>query len=982
MTQAAQHSPEQNRQRLAWVGLGVLLLLLILIPLLLFLNQRNSEPTVSTVYLIDSSRRMADPFSGGALTRLGAAQGFVRDLVSRTSSDAVLGLRAFGSGSVADACEDTELIVFPAAGMQSEIVTGIEDLSTQSEEAALIPGAIAAIRDLAQLEEQGLMRLVIVTGGSGTCVEQSNDLLIREANREDINLETIIISIDSTGRDVVALRSLVEELGDAVFIEASNPEELEEIGSLIEEGGVDTVSTLVAGNPTVTPGGSVEETPEPPPSETPLPEPPTIAPTDTPTPPVSPTSTPNAPSPTPGGPTATAGPSPTTGPSPTPGPSPTTDPNSTGTPTNTPVPTATFTPIGLSTATNTPTPNPTATNTPVPANTNTPVVNPTNTFTPTPVINPPTATLTPTPTLTPIPTPTFTPSPTPTILGPPTTLSVQDGSVTETAGASAFIDVIRSSPSDGRPVTVDYTVLPNTALPGSDYTPVSGQLSWGAFEVGAKNIEIPIVNNDIEEPDETFTVIISNPTNATIARASGTVTIFDDDTPNINFTQQHFYITESSGSVNIEFSLGAIPGAPVTIPLANFSSSICTIAVSEMVLDSTNYTGLSVPVTILDDGIVDGNPSSLCYIQTGLTTSADPDFDSINPADFNINIFDDDALYVTTQCTDFDTVPGCDEEALVYRTVQSAIDASTAVSNIYIESGTYTESGISINRNLTISGDGPSNSVVQGSASVGGAPDRVLTVPAGRTLTIQNITVQNGNSGGNGGIILNNGTLSLNNAGVRGGRAAGGGGGVYNGSGAILTVQNSTIDNNQAAAGSGIDNAGSLFINQSTISRNLGDGVRSAAGFEIRNGTISSNTGSGITMSGGSVTLKNVTIAQNLGSGLNGAAQSQNSILDQNGADCTGSLTSSGHNLIGNTSGCATTAGTGDQFNVSANLNALTNNGGPTETHLPQGGSPAINSGNPAGTSADGSGGSCINVDQVGTSRPVGATCDIGSVEQ
>jgi hypothetical protein len=51
-------------------------------------------------------------------------------------------------------------------------------------------------------------------------------------------------------------------------------------------------------------------------------------------------------------------------------------------------------------------------------------------------------------------------------------------------------------------------------------------------------------------------------------------------------------------------------------------------------------------------------------------------------------------------------------------------------------------------------------------------------------------------------------------------------------------------------------------------------------------------------------------------------------------------------------------------------LGPLANNGGPTLTHMPQAGSPAIDQGS-----------GCPAIDQRGAARPVGPACDIGAVE-
>jgi hypothetical protein len=88
-------------------------------------------------------------------------------------------------------------------------------------------------------------------------------------------------------------------------------------------------------------------------------------------------------------------------------------------------------------------------------------------------------------------------------------------------------------------------------------------------------------------------------------------------------------------------------------------------------------------------------------------------------------------------------------------------------------------------------------------------------------------------------------------------------------------------------------------------------------------------------------------------------------------------LTSQGHNLVGNKTGCTVTATTGDLFGTGASpinpqLGPLANNGGTTQTHALLSGSPAINAGDSAG---------CPATDQRGIARPQGVACDIGAHE-
>ena len=99
------------------------------------------------------------------------------------------------------------------------------------------------------------------------------------------------------------------------------------------------------------------------------------------------------------------------------------------------------------------------------------------------------------------------------------------------------------------------------------------------------------------------------------------------------------------------------------------------------------------------------------------------------------------------------------------------------------------------------------------------------------------------------------------------------------------------------------------------------------------------------------------------------------------GGDCAvgGTKTSHGWNFADDST-CGFT-GTGDVQGTGHDplLGALANNGGPTETLLPQTGSPLVNAIPVASCQLDGASG--VSTDQRGITRPQGSGCDIGAVE-
>ena len=84
-------------------------------------------------------------------------------------------------------------------------------------------------------------------------------------------------------------------------------------------------------------------------------------------------------------------------------------------------------------------------------------------------------------------------------------------------------------------VTVNYATANGTALAGSDYTSTSGTLTFNAG-VTSQTINIPILNDSLNEANETFTLNLTSPTNATLGIGTVTTTITDTLTSAVTTT--------------------------------------------------------------------------------------------------------------------------------------------------------------------------------------------------------------------------------------------------------------------------------------------------------------------------------------------------------------------------------------------------------------------------------------------------------------
>jgi hypothetical protein len=108
-------------------------------------------------------------------------------------------------------------------------------------------------------------------------------------------------------------------------------------------------------------------------------------------------------------------------------------------------------------------------------------------------------------------------------------LTIADGSVKEgNKGATRLDLTVTLSRSASETVTVSYATRNNTALAKSDYTATSG---WLTFQPGQTSLKISvwITTDRKREPNEKFTVILSNAEGATFADALASCTILNDD---------------------------------------------------------------------------------------------------------------------------------------------------------------------------------------------------------------------------------------------------------------------------------------------------------------------------------------------------------------------------------------------------------------------------------------------------------------------
>jgi predicted outer membrane repeat protein len=152
-------------------------------------------------------------------------------------------------------------------------------------------------------------------------------------------------------------------------------------------------------------------------------------------------------------------------------------------------------------------------------------------------------------------------------------------------------------------------------------------------------------------------------------------------------------------------------------------------------------------------------------------------------------------------------------------TIKNATGTVNNDGTVYIANGTYNESNINVNKNMTIVGASQSDTIINGNQR-----NVIFIIPYGVNVTLQNLTLINGKSTHDGGAILNDGTLTVNDSTFKDNTVTSivyGGGAICNYQEATLTVKGCTFTGNTATdkcgQGGAISNDGTLHVTGSNL---------------------------------------------------------------------------------------------------------------------------------------------------------------------
>jgi hypothetical protein len=295
-------------------------------------------------------------------------------------------------------------------------------------------------------------------------------------------------------------------------------------------------------------------------------------------------------------------------------------------------------------------------------------------------------------------------------------ISIGDAATAEGAsGTHNLVFTVSLSFASAQTVTVDFATSSGSADSGVDFNAVSNTVTFPAGST-TRTLSVPIRGDAAFEPDETFSVVLSNPSNATIADDTGTGTISNDDAQ-VSIAAASGFISESGVASSYFITRQGSDDADLVVHFAVSGSATrgadYVLKVNGDVVTGATVTipagSVSAQVVIapIDDALVENTEQAVVTLTPGAGYSIDP-----AGASASVLVVDNEATVGVT-ATDADAA-------------ESGADPS--------DTGTFTVT----RGGVTTSGDLPVNFTVAGAAKRG--VDYVLkvggVVVAGNSVTI------------------------------------------------------------------------------------------------------------------------------------------------------------------------------------------------------------------------------------------------------
>ena len=212
------------------------------------------------------------------------------------------------------------------------------------------------------------------------------------------------------------------------------------------------------------------------------------------------------------------------------------------------------------------------------------------------------------------------------------TLRFKKTSIEAAEGEDSRIRITRSGDTS-RAIEVTLTYTDGSATSPDDYKSADRVVSFPSGK-RFRDIRLPIVNDNVDEDDETFTVSLASDAEGYIVGPDATVTIKDDDTAGVSLSETAVSVKET-GKKTYEIRLDSKPTADVMITATSGDPEKATVrseATTTLSFTPENWKKRQ-KITIRAKPVGDGTVSV-----THVATSTDPKYHNVTIAPVSVTI--------------------------------------------------------------------------------------------------------------------------------------------------------------------------------------------------------------------------------------------------------------------------------------------------------------------------------------------------------
>lgn len=192
---------------------------------------------------------------------------------------------------------------------------------------------------------------------------------------------------------------------------------------------------------------------------------------------------------------------------------------------------------------------------------------------------------------------------------------------TSKSATNVVISVLRSNANTGL-VQVNYLTSDGTAKAGVDYSPRSGLLTF-SNGVAMQSFTVPIIDNRQSQGDRTFNVSLFNPTLPAQLLVPSTASItITDDISGLKFSAPMYSVNENGVAANLTVLRTGFTNSTVSVGYSTADGTgkagVNYLAASGVLVFTNGVTSRSFAVTVIDNGVVDGDKTVLLNLSNAV----------------------------------------------------------------------------------------------------------------------------------------------------------------------------------------------------------------------------------------------------------------------------------------------------------------------------------------------------------------------------